>query len=565
MAGHAVPGLTTGPIQGRRATAWPEHQQELEPELGAGPATARVGGWGTPRGLLPEPDGQHRPAPMAPDTLYRFVRGVDERPAPMPPEQLRNLRDPLAAGLLCRGIFPMTVQELLAELTAAKLVPLQQSYIVGEAGQIAPEQAQAAGLFRDLRYVVVRSDRADQADLLVSTSAVDPPETTFLQVAAWDDEQGLFNYYMRDASSWVWAGDSYSALDPASRGKGCFDSHVNGSVVMKELQAPWLHWKSMNASVLLADDDPLRADPLFRNALGAENLERTIRATVTRWTSARMDRIAKAGRIDHPDWLLRQLCTTTTVNLASSDKESRLLAASPGDRLIVPPSFWLNVDLLLNTLEIPADFDPPAVPAPLYAASLDTHKYALVQQDIRLPGDTHFAFCVPEPAFEDTEVVAQLVRRGMLTKRLVACVAMVDFPNPVFSQARAQLLEHAPGPLELSADEPDRLSATFAAAILAAAEQAPDGSPEREFAANWALGEDGWRDAFAARLAAYINAVAERAVTQDGFDGYARLAESRRNQFRGMRLAEFALTLPTTNIQRDAPPLRMTADGAVTA
>ncbi|WP_152991303.1 hypothetical protein [Frankia sp. R43] len=566
MTGSAASVRRPVPVRGRRATAWPDHQHV--PELGTWPTAHVAADQEARRGPTAAADGQRRSPELVPGTLYRFVQGVDERPTPMSPEQLQSLQDPFAARLLASGVFPMTLPELLGGLTEAKLLLRQRSYVMGEAGQIPPEQARQANLFRDLRYVVIRSDHGGEADLLVSTSAVDPPEITFLQVAAWDDEHGLFNYYMRVAGSWVWGGDSYSALAPESRGRGCFDSHVNGSVVMKELRAPWLHWKSMKAGVRLDDDDPLRTEPLFRDADGAEDLELLVRASVSRWTHARLDRVDRAGQIDHPDWLLRHLCTSTTVNLASSDQESRVLAASQdeNDRLVVPTSFWLDVDLLLNTLEIPANIDPVAVPVALYAAGLHKYDYALVEGDFRQPGDTHFAFCVPEPAFEDTEVVRQMVRRGLLTPRLVACVAMVDFPNPVFSDARERLLEYVPdGPLELPAGVPGRLAAEFAAAILAVAEKTPDGSPEREFAANWQLGDSGWQDAFATRLEDYMKAVTAQAAMPAGFDAYVRLAESRRNRFRAMRLAEFTLTLPTTNIPRGAPPLRMTAGGAVTA
>ena len=45
----------------------------------------------------------------------------------------------------------------------------------------------------------------------------------------------------------------------------------------------------------------------------------------------------------------------------------------------------------------------------------------------------------------------------------------------------------------------------------------------------------------------------------------ARLAESRRREFRRRPLAEFSLTLPVTNIPTDAPALRLRADGTVQA
>lgn len=517
----------------RRATAWPEPIRAAA-ALPAGASS------------------------LSPGVLYRFVVGVDRRPAPMDASAIGALGDPFAVVLLRRGLFPLTVGEALVGLDAAGALPDQRSYLIGEAGQIPPE----AGLERDFRLVVVRGQRPGQADLLISTGAVGDPAAAFLQIAAWDDAAGLFNYFMRVDRTWVWAGDSYSALRPGSRGQGCFDSHVNGSVVMKELKSPWMNWQSMKATILLARDDPLRTNPLYASLLGAEDLELIVRAAVARWTTARLERVAAGGRIEHTDRLLRQLCTTTTVNLASTDVESRSVAADPSTILTLPLGFWLNADALLDVLEIPADAVPPTVAGELYLKSLVTHGFRLVERDFVQEGDTFFAFVVPEAALEDNEVVGQMIARGILTARFAASVLMVDFPNPVFSPARAHLLRYVGRSMALD-PAGGGLSDQIADAITEAAEATPAGSPERAFAANWALPEAEWADMFAARIQRYLEAVGRRIATPEGFDDYVRLAESRRREFAGMRLNEFSLTLPMTTIPADAPLLEMAEDGTV--
>lgn len=517
----------------RRATAWPQ------------PIRAA--------GVLP-----HDAPSLSAGVLYRFVMGVDAQPARMDPLAVEALGDPLAVVLLRRGLFPLTVGEVLQGLNAAGALPDQRSYLVGEAGQIPADQ----GLERDFRFVIVRGQRAGQADLLISAGAVGDPATAFLQIAAWDDAAGLFNYYMRIDRTWVWAGDSYSALRPGSRGQGCFDSHVNGSVVMKELKSPWMNWQSMKASILLAPDDPIRANPLYTSLLGAEDLELVVRAAVARWTTARLEGAVDGGRVEHVDRLLRQLCTTTTVNLTSTDIESRSVAADPSNILTLPLGFWLNADALLDILEIPADATPPAAPGELYLKSLVTHGFQLVERDFAQDGDTFFAFVVPEAALEDNEVVAQMVARGLLTARFAASVLMVDFCNPVFSAARAHLLRYVARSLTIDAAG-GGLSAQIAGAIAEAAEATPDGSPERAFVANWALPDAEWADAFAARIQRYLEAAGRRIVTPEGFDDYVRLAESRRREFAALRLNEFSLTLPTTTIPSDAPLLEMAEDASV--
>jgi hypothetical protein len=239
---------------------------------------------------------------LTPSTVHRFVMGVDSEPVVMSPAELDRLGDPM--GLLLRqGRMPLTLDDLLAEVDAAGSSPLQRSYLAGEAGQISP--ADAGSLQRDLRFVITRARAAD-VHLLISTSAVAAQHTTFLQVVGWDEAAGRFNYYMRIGQSWVWAGDSYTALAAESRGQGCFDSHVNGSLVIKELKQPWINWQSMNATIVLAADDPLRNNPLYMSLSGAEDLELTVRRGVSRWTAERLKRgVTPDGQLSNLDHLLR--------------------------------------------------------------------------------------------------------------------------------------------------------------------------------------------------------------------------------------------------------------------
>ncbi|MDX2937303.1 hypothetical protein [Streptomyces ipomoeae] len=494
---------------------------------------------------------------LRPETLYRGVSGVDRGPVPMGAEQTAGLRDPMATVFFRRGRWPMTLEEVLDGLTQAGELPAQSVYLIGEAGQIAPDEA--PGLRRDFRFAVSRAAPGKDPDLLVSSD----PGSVFLQVAAWDPVALVFNYYMRISPAWVWTGDSWSALAPESRGKGCFDSHVNGSVVMKELKQPWSNWQSMSATIQLAPDDPLRGNPLHRQVIGAERLELTVKGLVSRWTTARLSAVVDDGMVRHPDHLLRQLFTSTTVNLASTSTQSA--AVAPGGKdLVLPLGFWLNADALIDDLGLPVRTQTaPAVPASLYVDSLAVFGFRLQERasGFSRPDDTFFAFVVPEAAFEDNEVVRQLVQKGLVPARFAACALMVDFTDPVFSPARAHLMRYvptAPVPVPTWCDD-------IAAAIVAAAPALPADSPEGEFARNWALPEADWRGVFAERVDAYLEKVAARIRTTSGFHDCTRLAESRRRAFKEMRLNEFALTLPTTDIPADAPPLRMNEDGTVSA
>ncbi|MBG0831987.1 hypothetical protein HS041_30235 [Planomonospora sp. ID67723] len=523
--------------QRRRATAW---ERDL------------------PGSLTAEAAGDEAGSPLLEaGRLYRGVSGVDPEPRPMSAEEIARLGDPMATVTFRRGRFPMTVHELLAEIDRSGTVPEQKVFMIGEAGQIPPQNAPQ--LRRDLRFTLTRAERGSAPDLLISTAATGDPADGFLQVIAWDPVARVFNYYMRITPAWVWTGDSWAALAPESRGKGCFDSHVNGSVVMKELKQPWGNWQSMAAQIQLAPSDPLRADPLYRQVRGAEELEPMIRALVSRWTGARLEAVIADGVLRRPDQLLRQLFTGTSVNLASALTQSA--AVSPGQDLVLPLGFWLNADALVDDLGLDVTAVPPSVPGALYLDSLIMFDFRLEEKTsgFSQEGDTFFAFVVPEAAYEDNDVANQMVRKGLVSAKFAACALMVDFPSPVFSPDRARLMTYVPA----EATPIDALDERIAEAIVTAAGRSPAGSPERRFAAGWALPDDRWRAEFGSRLSAYLEKAGARIRTADGFGDYVRLAESRRRDFKMMRLNEFELTLPATGIPEDAPRLRMTEDATV--
>ncbi|MFE9936804.1 hypothetical protein [Streptomyces hirsutus] len=498
------------------------------------------------------------PSTLRAGQLYRRVSGRDDRAQPVSEEELAGLSDPMAAEFFRENRFPVTVQELLSGLPEAAAAS-RRVYLVSEAGQIAPDTS--PGLHRDMRFAITVAVRAGQADLLISTQAGGDQITAFLQVAAWDPDAKVFNFYMRIGPTWVWAGNSWDALEPDSRGKGCFDSHVNGSAVMKELRIPWLNWQSERATVRLADNDPLRRDPLYQQVTGAQKLELTVRSLVTRWTAARLAEVTANGVVEHPDRLFRHLFTTTTVNLAGTDRQSSIVTPESTD-LVLPMGFWLNQDVLLDDLGLVTQAAPPTAPAARYCASLARFGFRLEERAedgsiaFRRPGDTFFAFVVPEAAHEDNEVVRQMIRHGLLSAKFAACVLMVDFPNPVFSLPRAHLMRYTP----TAATKLSALCDQMALAITDAARTLPADSPEGLFAAHWRVPDDAWQAVFGQRVDAYVRKAAARARTEDGFDDYVRLAESRRRQFRAMKLNEFQLTLPVTDIPADAPPLAMRED-----
>ena len=504
---------------------------------------------------------------LSPETIYRFVLGLDRRPSEMTSDEVRDLlQDPFGKGVISRGRFPLTLKTLLSEFDQPQsALPLQESFVVADGGQI-PWSIDTQGVNRNIRFAISRSD--DQGEgVLISTGTQFESESQFLQLLAWDSANKVFNYYERRAGTWIWAGNSYHALREPTRGKGPFDSHVNGSLVMKELKLPWTHWHSM-ASVIaddvLAPDDPLRSEPLWRTKSGADDFEIAIvRPGIRKWTAARVAKFiseAAEGLPSNPHELMRHLFESTTVNLVASNVQSRSVIDQTQVKL--PLTFFLNSDVLIELLGLEPDIDVPTVSGEFYRKNLEAFEFKLITNGFQRNGDTHFAFIIPEPAFEDHQVVAEMLRRSLITPRFVACVSMVDFANPVSSVSRQHLLQYVPSQVH---QDFSNLESQFVTNVETAVIQQitpHPASPELQFLNHWQLGT-AWKTSFEARIEAYFSALKQRLQSQAGYDACVHLAESRRREFRRRPLSEFDLTLPVTNIPADAPLLQMFEDGSV--
>lgn len=497
--------------------------------------------------------------------ICRFIFGRDEAPGLMTPDEIAaQLNDPFATLLLRRGVLPMTTRILLSELDQfdgrPDGLPLKKNFLVADGGQIRWSH-ETNRLNRLLRIVIVRG-RDGQAELLISASTVFDSTSQFLQVFSWDPQKAAFNFYERRSGAWCWAGSSWDALEPDTRGNGPFDSHVNGGPVMKELKIPWMHWHSQSAKItdeVLAPDDPLRNEPLYRLKSGGEDLEKFIRSCIGRWTRARFDRCITTGHLTHAREFMRQVVTTTTVNLTTSAHESRVL--QEGDSMRLPRTFFLNSDALLALLQLPLTFLSPKTDAKHYLKCLERYDVKIRDEEFEFAGDTHFAFVVPEPAYEDLIILDELLSRKIISRKCAASLLLVDFPNAIFSERRAQLGQYVPQDIPLQAE--GAFEAIFIPAVRAAGGILREGTPEWEFLTWWELPDESWEREAVTRLEQYLNLVTQQLNTSDGFDGFFRLAESRRREFRRRPLAEFRLTTPATNIPEDAPLLMMTANATV--
>lgn len=505
----------------------------------------------------------------AENVLYRRVAGLDHAPRTMSAVELTGLDDPFGRLLRRSSSFPLSLREVLAALDEGPdALPNQLVFLVADGGHI-PWTEQTDRLQRAFRLTVARG--AGEFPVLISSSTMADSfdDAAFLQVIGWAETSGVFHFYERLHGTFFWAGMSRHALQEGTRGKGPFDSHVNGSMVMKEMRAPWVHWHGPQAGIneeALAPNDPLRSEPLFRARITAERMEtEVVRPGIRRWNDRRVqDAVDASGTWRDVRQFLRQVVTNTTVNLATSEIASSLL--DDDSALRVPLTFFLNRDILFDTLGLePAD--PQAadivIPGLLYRDCLRRYDVHRTDGTLRVEGDVHFAFMTPEPAFEDTQLVDAMVQAGLLSPRFVAALTMTDFTNPVFSSRRAALLRHVPevvaGPNPAAALETAVVAVIREAVAANRRDAALPDSAEREFLAHWDIADP--MPAHAARIAAYFAALRAGMDDPGTVDGWFRLMECRRRRFRRRPLAEFRLTTPQTNIPIAASRLRMTEQG----
>lgn len=506
----------------------------------------------------------------------------------------RELNDAFAVEVLRRGTFPATSEDVLDALDEA-IGPehalaknTQRSFVVAEGSQVAKDPARS--FERRLRFMITRGQGADGPDLMISTSH---PESRSVEVMAWDDRSGGFNYYrtlMRDGveRSWVWAGNSRHAWEFGTRASGPFESHPTGNLLFKEFKLPWVHWHGPPAIIDQLDlpaGDELPSHPWFADKQGAYVLEDSVaRPAITRWNRRRLTQVQEAGLLADPVQLMERFLGSpdprrATVNLVSSRDSNE--AAKTAESVRLPLTFFVDFDTLSGVLGLAGPDQAMSIPGNHYRSALSEFEVVVRNHDgdhplndeeaFERPGDTHFVFLVPERAFEDVDFVRQVVKPqtqvgepelGLVSERLAGCLLMVDFPNPVFSNRRVGLLRHLSTD-QLPAEEWRAFSQEFGDKIAAAATGETETAAENEFALLWSAG-DGWRSMADKRLRSYYQALAGQLQSPEGFTKVFRLAEARRNQVRKMPINEAALLFAQTNIPRESVAgLAMNPDGTI--
>jgi hypothetical protein len=522
------------------------------------------------RRLHLEKDSGLAAAPRDPRKVHQHIEGLPGGKRVMTDAEVtEKLRDPFAMLLLRNGVFPRHLGEIHGGFdihnATPDALPNVSSFLIAEGGQIPFAATLTKG---SARLISVRSRVNGTPEVLISTlvgPGNDPRSDQQLnEIQSWDPVNRTMHFYQRQAGVWFWCGQSDMALVAPTRGRGPFDSHINGYPVMKELKTPWVHWHGPSLGIsenAFAANDPLVSDRLFVDRDHAANFEtEVVRPLMERWNSARFDKHTTGNVVDDVKAFGRQILESTSANLVSTHSTWSSVVAGNANLDDIPATFFCDVDGLVGpgTLGV----NPPAFPmsGPRYVALTRTYGLRVKSRpnegNVDFEGDVPFAFTVPERSEEDQLVVRVLVDRDVASSRLIACMLMVDFPNPVASTRRARLSRYLPNRLTLGLIPP--LDDAFVQAVTVAAPNTSATSPEREFLANWALGPGAWQATFVDRLETFFDAIVQQLGSDAGSDAIFRLGESRRRQFRKRPLAEFGLSLAqATLIAEKTKPLFM--------
>ncbi|HEX6180355.1 MAG TPA: hypothetical protein VFZ47_03870, partial [Chitinophagaceae bacterium] len=420
--------------------------------------------------------------------LLAFIQGIDQHPRVMEDSEVETLGDIFTQNILLKGPIPHTLQELInaiESMAAPNALALRKMFLVAEGGQFHINNPKFE---LNARIVFTwQKSNSDPPDVMLSTVPVLEDDESLLQLIAWSQKEQAFHFFERKNNFWAWAGNSFHALNPLSRGKGPFDSHMNGALVMKELKLPWPHWHSQNSTISRANfpaDSEFNTKPPFAVISGAEELEAIVKTGVRRFLKSRIQSDIKNSTFTSLITYLRQITGPTTVNLTSSGTEFH---RAEKVEVLLPSTFFFDLDGLEFALS-EIDVFNEAIPSEKLEVSGALYKKKALQlnmnitseEGIKLKGDTHFCFLVPERAFEDIEAAKQLVEQKIISAKILACILLVDFSNPVDSDKRSELLQYCPESVPMQAGGLDE---TWVQKITAA--NKGEGTPEAEFLSYW--------------------------------------------------------------------------------
>ena len=336
------------------------------------------------------------------------------------------LGDPIARKVLrADGECPESYPELMAKLRETDSEGCDSGPKAGIRTWIVSETAQILDEPTSYRAVVTRKcDNRKEEDIFMSLFGVtvDRPTSPNVEIMAFDDTTGVYNYYTLEGGEFEFHGDSADYVQPGADQR-CAACHTGGGAVFKELDTPWMHWEGHHDTPGAADLVNGSED-LGNRASSASSLESLVKSSTRRWNEVRVANAVAAGDTAE---LLRPLFCSVEVNIDN------------GSDFPTSEVRRVNFDLLLDSKL--KGFGGINTTEAAYQEAI-----AAIGQEVSGTGkaDTLFRMAYPERSFADSNYVDQLMSSGVIGEELVFDVLSVQFTRPIFNDDRCGLLEFAP-------------------------------------------------------------------------------------------------------------------------
>lgn len=268
------------------------------------------------------------------------------------------------------------------------------------------------------------------------------PGKLLIELIAWDNSSQFFNFYelrglTTQATRWFYRGNSQDALldnrylnrqpPPQTPKFGsrmrCSACHNAGGPILKEMETPHNDWWSAADPLVFSPNHPgTELSDLVNTLVEAEEFANEVQLGMQRLNSSiPFSQFARSLTLQEQ---LRPLFCTNEINIESDNKS--------GSAISIPSGFWLNplLDKFNTTLSKPA------------------YQHLLRANNMRFPEtdflDADHAWLTPVKGQNDINAIQQLIKDNLVTHQFVQSVLMIDFPSPVFSKARCELLQLVP-------------------------------------------------------------------------------------------------------------------------
>lgn len=362
-----------------------------------------------------------------------------------------------------------------------------------------------------------------------STSTAAPANS---EIISFDESAGVFNFYDTDGSSMNFFGSSKDLLQgPGSDGetRRCANCHVNGGLVMKELDTPWANWEGHVSTP--GTDQVAQAVADFGTKTNGAEFEGVVKNANTKWNKVRIAHL-KANGAKAQD-VLRPLFCTNEINIDNgSNFDSPIAGGAGGDQLSS-----IGADSLL---------DPTLKSFASVPVTFQDYDDLIKQNGQRVDGvpgaiDTIIDYQFVERSHIDNDYVQQLVAAGIVDNDFVKDVLMVDFTRPIFSDDRCGLLTFAP---DLAGDQLTAQAVRDGFIASLQSESPADGSPGATLLASLKDTNDG--AAHDAKVDAFL-AACKGLGSRTFLANALAITSLNRNKARELPVIETPPMLPTDN------------------